>query len=266
MRFYLGTHMPHWLGQLDVPLFVSDRTLRKRRTVPVARGEWALDSGGFTELKDYGSWDRGPSPRQYAERVRRYGEEIGGLVWAAPQDWMCEPLMIDGGWAGGQRFAGTHLSVAEHQRRTVENFLELRRIAADLPFMPVLQGWTAEDYLRCVDLYADAGVELAEYPTVGLGSVCRRNATSEIIALVQTLARAGLRLHGFGVKTTGVAEYAPDLVSADSMAWSYAGRREDGCTPSHKNEANCQRYALTWRARVLEAAAGGAQQLVLPFL
>lgn len=51
MRFYLGTHMPHWLNDSTVPLFVSHRRLaRYRGALPTAATHWALDSGGFTEL------------------------------------------------------------------------------------------------------------------------------------------------------------------------------------------------------------------------
>lgn len=46
--FYLGTHMANWLGQTDVPLFVSHMRLRDRKTYPRALGPWALDSGAFT--------------------------------------------------------------------------------------------------------------------------------------------------------------------------------------------------------------------------
>lgn len=40
--------------------------------------------------------------------------------------------------------------------------------------------------------YAQAGVELASLPLVGLGSVCRRQATSEIGNIASTLAAAGI--------------------------------------------------------------------------
>ncbi len=82
--FYLGTHHPGWLRTTHIPLFVSDRRLRGYKTLPRASGPWALDSGGFTELSSYGTWDHGPTPRQYAARVRRYRDEIGHLAWAAP--------------------------------------------------------------------------------------------------------------------------------------------------------------------------------------
>jgi hypothetical protein len=70
--------------------------------------------------------------------------------------------------------------------------------------MPVLQGWTLDDYWRCVDLYEQAGVPLADYPLVGLGSVCRRQATGEIGMIVRPLG-AVLPFHGFGCNTVGLA-------------------------------------------------------------
>ena len=168
--FFLGTHQPGWLSHARVPLFVCDRRLRDRKTLPRAAAPWALDSGGFTELRDYGRWT--VTPREYIARVRRYRDEIGQLQWAASQDWMCEQVVISGGRLGPQRFAGTHLSVTEHQRRTVANLTQLREMAPGLPFIPVLQGYTLTDYQRCADLYEAAGIDLSAEPLVGLGSVC----------------------------------------------------------------------------------------------
>ncbi len=250
IRFYLGTHMPNWLGTAGVPLFVSHRRLAGRKTFPKAIAPWALDSGGFSELSLYGEWRT--TPEEYVAAVRRYDLEIGQLEWAAPQDWMCEPVML----------AKTGLTVTEHQKRTVDNFVRLQRLWAGLtddesPFMPVLQGWELADYLACADLYTAAGVDLRDYPLVGLGSVCRRQATSEIgeiVAAVRAAVDPDLPLHGFGVKTLGLTRYADQLETADSMAWSFDGRRSEpmaGCT-GHKNCANCLRYALAWRDRVLD--------------
>jgi hypothetical protein len=202
-RFYLGTHEPSWLARTQTPLFLSHRRLAGRVRLPRARAPWALDSGGFTELSQYRGWQTRPAA--YVSAVRRYAEEIGELRWTAPQDWMCEPAML----------AKTGLTVAEHQRRTVANYLDLRALAPDLPFVPVLQGWTLPDYLRCVGLYARAGVDLVGLPLVGLGSVCRRQSGSEIQVVVEELTPLGLRLHGFGVKTAGLGRYAEHLVSAD---------------------------------------------------
>lgn len=242
MRFYLGTHMTGWLTLTDTPLFVSHRRLTQRRALPRARGRWALDSGGFTELSMHGRWTT--TPGTYVQAVRHYRDEIGGLDWAAPQDWMCEPIML----------AKTGLTVADHQARTVASVLELRALAPDLPFVPVVQGWRLDDYLACVDRYAAAGIDLTTEPTVGLGSVCRRQSTTEIADICTALASRGIRLHGFGVKTLGLTAYARHLVSADSLAWSYNARRNPPMTGHpHRSCANCLPWALRWRDRVLRS-------------
>lgn len=251
--FLLGTHQPNWLTEIPLSLFVSDTRLRKLKKLPRAAAPWALDSGGFTELKKHGAWTVGPA--DYAARVRRYRDQIGQLRWAAPQDWMCEPIIINGGQIGSNKYVGTHLSVDEHQWRTVANLVHLRSIAPDLPWIPVLQGYTLAEYLRCIDRYGLAGIDLTREPLVGLGSVCRRQASSEIHQIVTAVRERGItRLHGFGVKTLGLERYGHLLTSADSMAWSQVARRErlrlPGCT-AHKNCANCPKWALRWRTKVI---------------
>lgn len=150
----------------------------------------------------------------------------------------------------------TGLSVRKHQARTVRSLLELRNIAPEIPWMPVLQGWHKEDYLDHLDQYARAGYDLTREPIVGLGSVCRRQATDQVVSIARALFLQGIRIHGFGVKTLGLRRLAGLITSSDSMAWSQAARREATPLPEcvgrgHKNCANCATYALRWRDRVL---------------
>ncbi|MEU2713911.1 hypothetical protein [Streptomyces sp. NPDC007205] len=251
MRFYLTTHKRHWVRLTQVPLFLKSEHFTSAANLHPALGRYAIDSGGFTELQRYGRWTR--TPRQYVQDLRRIWECVGPYDWAAPQDWMCEDLIIHGGTAGPLTFAGTHLSVREHQRRTVANFLELRSLAPDLRIAPVLQGKTVADYEHCLTLYDRAGVNLAVEPVVGLGSVCRRQSTREGAEIVTALAAHGLsNLHGFGFKTLGLGKVGHLLASSDSAAWSYHARRRPPLPGhTHKNCANCLDYALAWRTRVL---------------
>ncbi|MEV5264135.1 DUF7221 family queuine tRNA-ribosyltransferase-like protein [Streptomyces werraensis] len=233
-----------------VPLFLKSEHFAAAVKLDAAQGPYAVDSGGFTELQRHGRWTR--TPRQYVDDLRRIWECVGPYDWAAPQDWMCEDLIIHGGTAGPLTFAGTHLSVREHQHRTVANFLELRSLAPELRIIPVLQGRTVADYEWCAERYERAGVDLAREPVVGLGSVCRLQSTREGAAIVTTMAARGLRLHGFGFKTLGLEQVGHLLASADSAAWSYHARRRPPLSGhTHKNCANCLPYALRWRARVL---------------
>lgn len=279
-RFLLGIPEPSWLwqpkaGMEDVALFPSRTRLARRKTpYPRALHDFALDSGGFTELKKFGGWRI--SAAEYAAEVRRYRDELGAerMLWAAPQDCMCEPWVIFGknshldprddkyfngtrelrGLEPGEPEQDLATAVRIHQRLTVDNFLELTRIAPDLPFIPVLQGWQLADYFECKRMYEDAGVDLLSYSVVGLGSVCRRESTDEIAGIVDALSATGLRLHGFGVKTDGLGLYGDQLVSADSQAWSYGYRKRNiklsQCTHRAKNCAYCLEGALAWYRRV----------------
>ena len=167
----------------------------------------------------------------------------------------------------GPVLARTGLTVAEHQRRTVDNFCELHDLwdgKNDSPYMPILQGWQPDDYLRCIDVYSARGINLNEYPIVGVGSVCRRQATAQIDAVFSSILRhyPDMLLHAFGVKAGGLKIYGNKLYTADSMAWSYQARREPPLAGhTHSSCANCLEYALKWRQRVL--AVRPSQQLTL---
>ena len=275
-RFFVGIHQPGWVYRPDmrgVCYFISANRLRDRkRWQPTLWVRWALDSGGFTELTKYGRWM--VEPWRYVNDVYRWWRELSQPEFCAPQDWMCEPPMlkrtayIDGIIRPRGRVDGLPLAkiiercpdltpaqsaerVRVHQARTVENFLCLRSLAPDIPFIPVLQGWHTDDYLQHVRDYAAAGVDLAAEPLVGVGSVCRRQGTQEIADLLRILHACGLRLHGFGVKQAGLRLSTSYLASADSMAWSFTARRSaplPGC--SHRNCANCPIYARQYYDKI----------------
>jgi hypothetical protein len=242
MRFHLGTHQPTWLSRdLGIPLLVSHRRLAGRRSLPRASGPWALDSGGFTELSLHGRWRF--DERAYVAAVRRYATEIGQLDFAAPMDHMTEVHVL----------ARTGASLRTHQHRTVTNYLRLREMAPDLPFIPAIQGQSIADYHRCADSYERHGVELASLPVVGVGSICRRQHTDEVEQILRSLTARGYRLHAFGAKVLGLARYADAIHSSDSLAWSLRGRHMPGCTPSHRSESNCLTFAMAWHACLLRS-------------
>jgi hypothetical protein len=249
VNFYLGTDNPAWFRRTDVPLFVSRRRIARLKSAGPALGRWSLDSGGFTELSRAGRW--GITPARYAEEAAGWMGSIGGMEWAAPQDWMCEPFVLE----------MTGKSVAEHQELTVASVMELRALAPEVPWAPVLQGWGIDDYHEHVELYRSAGIDLAAEPIVGVGSVCRRQATDEAAEILASLAIGhGVRLHGFGLKRGAMEKASIYLASADSMAWSFSARRSTplpGCT--HNKCSNCLRYALRWREDVLRAIESPTQ-------
>lgn len=204
-----------------------------------------MDSGAYTELTMHGAWLI--TPRSYVDLIHRCQAERGGMDWAAPMDWPTEIAAT----------SQTGLTVREHQRRTVGNYLDLKSIDADLPLIPVVQGQTVKDYLHCVDLYSRAGIDLRVMERVGVGSICRRQGEPELTEILTTLGMLGLRLHGFGLSSRGVLACWPYLASCDSMAWSYAARARanggaqwrEGCT--HRACNYCLTFAMEWRAQLL---------------
>jgi hypothetical protein len=289
-RLYFNTHETQWLYQAKLErllrgytLFVSiPRLLRRVSPFPPALHPYCIDSGGFSELQKYGHWRR--SAAGHVELVRRVVGQLGPELcqWVAPQDCMTEDLVIYGGTGPrGLVFKGTRemrglrpgepeqdrlTAVRIHQRLTRDNYLELTELAPEIRFIPVLQGQTLEDYDYCDQLYREAGVDLAQASVVGLGSVCRRQAESEIEEIVDHFHAKGYRLHGFGVKTLGLGRYGPKLVSADSLAWSEDARRRQkpgtgfvhhpGRSARHSNCANCPDYAVWWHQRLVNKYPG----------
>lgn len=289
-RLYLNTHEAHWLYRHEYEkalrgytLFVAIPRLDRRVSpLPPARHRYCVDSGGFSELQKHGLWRR--SAVEYVARVRTIVSQLGPELcdWVAQQDCMCEDLVIYGGIGPrGVVFKGTRqmrglapgdpeqdrtTAVRIHQKLSVENYVELVRLAPEIRFLPVLQGQTLEDYEHCDQLFKEAGVDLASAPAVGLGSVCRRQATEEIEEIVDHFHAKGYALHGFGVKTLGLGRYGPKLASADSLAWSEDARRRGG--PGHDavhlpfhshtrgNCANCAGYAVWWHQQLVNKYQG----------
>lgn len=259
MRFYVGTDHPSWLWKnpIPYPVFISHRALCGYKTYKPSLTAWALDSGGFTELNMFGRWET--SPKTYVQNIRRFINEIGGLDWAAPQDHMCEPTVL----------ARTGKTVLEHQKLTIDNFIELRTIAPDLPIIPALQGWEPNDYLKHNEMYAARGIDLRQETTVGLGTMCRRVSLKPVQRIVAELFDAGLNLHGFGVKSDGLPAIGEFLKSADSMAWSFTARRErrNLCGRAHKSPRchHCRTWATIWANKTTARVGSTPVQMELPF-
>lgn len=233
MRFFTGLHQPSDARHFDAA-FISVNRLRTRKG-PFKVGDWIMDSGAFTEISTHGCYRH--SVAEYAEQIRRWRGN-GNLLAAVSQDWMCEPWIIE----------RTGLSVAEHQRLTIERYDALLAQEVGVYVLPVLQGYEPREYAEHVRAY---GARLAPGAWVGVGSVCKRNGDPRAVAAVLLAIRrerADLRLHGFGLKTTALAHPTVRalLYTADSMAWSMTARRD---RPGLQND---YREALRW-AKAIES-------------
>jgi hypothetical protein len=214
MLFYVGVHQPSMSAHVT-RAFISINRVRTRRA-PVPSADWILDSGAFREIEHFGRYR--DEPAAYARDIERIAAANPGLRAAVAQDFMCENFIL----------ARTGLSIAEHQRLTIDRYVALVQLVHAVPVMPVLQGYAPADYVQHLRQYGD---RLAAGAHVGVGSLCKRNGHPGAIEFVLRSikqVRPDLRLHGFGLKTTalGSAIVRDSLHSADSMAWSFAARYE----------------------------------------
>jgi hypothetical protein len=194
---------------------ISINSLRDRKR-PFRVNGWILDSGAFTELSTHGHWRT--SPQEYATHINRL-KHNGNLLAAVSQDLMCEPFILE----------KSGLTIQEHQTITIERYSQLLPLT-DVYIMPVLQGYSPDSYSAHVRQY---GQLLKDHQWVGAGSICKRNGNPdqiEDILLAIKTERPDLRLHGFGLKLGALKSVTVRslLESSNSMAWSYAGRKEDG--------------------------------------
>lgn len=232
MRFFVGLHQPSDARHFAASM-ISVNRLRTRKAAFAVGGPWMMDSGAFTTIATHGGYPE--SVEQYAAEIRRWACN-GELVCAVAQDFMCEPFML----------AKTGLTLEEHQRLTISRYDSLTACdVGGVYIMPVLQGYSPEDYVRHIAMYGD---RLKPGMWVGVGSVCKRNGDAraiEAVLLAIKAVRPDLRLHGFGLKTTALGSglVRELLWSADSMAWSFSARKQG-------RNANDWREAQAFVARI----------------
>jgi len=260
VEFFCGARKSGWCEDTDVPLFITYSALKERKNLPRAKGPWALDPNGFDILRQHGRYPF--TAATFADDVQRYQTEIGNLVFASVMDWMCEDLIRKGG-RGPRRsvYKGTKKTVAEHQRLTIDSYIELMSLAPWVPWLPVLQGSAVPEYWDHLEQYRRRGIDLTKVPRVGVGSICRKqNVVPVIFTLIDLLVDEGLFLHAFGFKTDGVETLVDFLrtrgqlealrrFSCDSMAWSIDFRFADD--PADRYLKNRLEGALAWRERFL---------------
>lgn len=282
-EFFPGLHQPADCQYIP-RCFVSVNRLKTRKS-DFKVGRWIMDSGAFTELNIHGYHTLGVD--EYAEQIVRWSR-CGELVAACAQDYMCEAFMFAGqedhdeDWKDYMLDEGAHpswledpefsapdpIGVHDHQRLTVERYGLLKDAVAarggQTYIMPVIQGFTPQEYVNCIDLYEKAG-HLPHGAYVGVGSVCKRNADPDAVLAVLVAVkccRPDLQLHGFGLKITalGNATIRSMLRSADSMAWSTAARHERNRIRKQGGDWRAAPSPNDWRTA--QAYASRVQELI----
>lgn len=107
-----------------------------------------LDSGAFGSAYWDGGYTYGPD--DYLRQVEKVMPD-----WWVTMDYPCEPNIM----------TGTPI------RQRIEQTIENTKILCTAPFsgfLPVIQGWTIDDYLYCVKRMEEEGLIL---PVMGIGSI-----------------------------------------------------------------------------------------------
>lgn len=253
-NFFVGLHHPGDARHFPQACISMNRL--DGRKSPVDCEDVLLDSGAFTKVTRHGGYPE--TPEVYAQRVHRLCV-VGAVkpIGVVAEDYMCEPFVL----------ARTGLTIEDHQRLTIERYdaakIEFHRLfGAVLPFefIPVLQGYTVDDYLRHIEMYGD---RLTPGMWVGVGSVCKRQGDIAIIeAILGAIkgVRPDLRLHGFWVEASRTAERCRSSALVQrrqhglELRSSPAGRAAhprpvQGTRPAHQAERGARHPCSTRRLR-----------------
>lgn len=168
----------------------DEKGWRKGKKFKKSFGIRFLDCGGYLMLLKYGF---------FPFSVVNYANLIVYLRphFYATMDLSCEPSLVDQAKAKIK-------TVTDRIEATVANAAELARWESQLPgqMIPVIQGYTLDEYLYCLRLHEAAGT-IRDYMAVG--SMCQRTSGEELGRLIPGIRYAAqklgcTKLHFFGLK------------------------------------------------------------------
>jgi len=253
--------IPHRGGKLafhafenEYPVMVSanafwdgkTQTFKMPEATDLTETDFALDSAGFTavnrwQAKGVQAGMAGVYPWTCAQYVEF--ANCSGASWYSQPDLCCEPAVASNEAEVDFRIRATATLLEAVLQQLYAWQLELARecsvrVVSNMlrPPVPVLQGWTLDDYLRSLDLLDQVWSRwqpwLAPPRLIGLGSVCRRelhhpkHGLFAILSGLEGRLPEGARLHLFGVKGTALSQVRmyPWIASADSMAYDFGAR------------------------------------------
>jgi hypothetical protein len=237
--------------------------------------DFALDSAGFTAMAGWQAKGTQPGMAGIFPWTCAQYVELASMVspaWWSQPDCCAEPQIARDA-AEVERRVNITATLLEGTLRQVFAWQEeLARtcnanVVANLlkPPVPVLQGWTVDQYLRSLDLMVEVWQRWEPWidspALIGLGSVCRRPLTHPehglyaILAGLEGRLPKGARLHLFGVKGDCLSEISnmPWIASTDSMAYDFGARvqafkERRSNTMAHRCEA-MSRWMQTATAR-----------------
>jgi hypothetical protein len=202
-----------------------------------------IDSGGYHHMMT-GGGEYGESDDAYLEYLLKHRPHLYAL-----RDYPCEPDLLE----------SLGRTVPDQIQRTVDHHVKLYEKVAGHPLadsaVTVVQGWTRDQYLNCLDALRDHGLPMTH---VAIGSVCRRghdDDIAEIVLAVRNALPSDTHLHAFGVKGSVLRfrEVVDALDSVDSAAYDYSVTRFSDATPGsgYNTWRDSARAYLNWRHNLL---------------
>ncbi len=213
MKVYYGltSHTQLKRSPRDIDVMLSARWLIKKSSDSVVWSyikefkSWFLDSGAFGSFFYDGGFNI--TLDQYIDFVDRVKPDY----WIS-MDMPCEPHIIQ-----------SPLNTHERIEFTIDNTKILAK--TNLPgFVPVIQGWTVDDYLYCANRMKFEGLIR---PYMAVGSLCRRGSQKDIVAILAALKQSlpHTQFHGLGTKINALiynnGEAMNYLDSLDTSAWQF---------------------------------------------
>ena len=184
-----------------------------RTIIPDSVEQVILDSGGYSFFSSYPDYPF--SIEDYVGLVNLIKDQ-SGITRVVTLDYPCEPDINR-----------SRVSTNEERiQKTVSNAVECFQYDETIPWLPVIQGYTIDEYLYCVDLYKEVGIT-SDYWAIG--SICsRKGFPHKIRRIITTIADiVPHKIHAFGLSLTYL--YDPqifnNIYSSDSAAWVYGATK-----------------------------------------
>lgn len=250
--------------------------------------DWALDSAGFTAMLQWAR--KGTQPGIAGIYPWTLSQYITLASMTSPSWWSQVDFCVENEIAGNQSDVDYRVNATATLLEATLRFMyewqnELAKscsstVVANLlkPPVPILQGYSVGDYLRCLDMMSAVWDRwtpwLAAPKLIGLGSVCRRHlhhpqhGLFPILMGLEGNLPTGSRLHLFGVKGTCLEEikHLPWIASTDSMSWDFSSRvkaRQARCSNTIQHRSTEMSRWMTAAAKRIAPAHGDQLRLGL---
>jgi len=188
-----------------------------RGMIPESTKRLFLDSGGYSFFTRWGKYPF--SIEEYVIFAQSIQDEYP-LTEVAIMDFPCEP--------------NTNRSILKSNKEridnTVQNALSCIDYDPNLPWVPVIQGYTLNEYLYCLDLYKDAKMYHDDFHLWAIGTLCARKKLDGIRSMVVNITdKINAPVHTFGMNYRFLKDPQIffSIYSSDSGAWSYNGRAHE---------------------------------------